>query len=179
VETPGNQQPLADIGGLYVLNLGPAGARGPFDPAEHFFTGGDPLLVVQSGVPGGPPVSAPSVGNPGSGRRGFKAIVSPSNRQKVATGGTAQFSFRVAGEKGCSDPAWVRFEEYSTLRDPAPVGFLPGTFTHTLPSALIPGQLVDEDVQTTRSVASSIHFITSQLDAGSMSRSLDLVVQVD
>lgn len=179
VDKFGSQQPLAESGGWYVVDLGPASARGPFDPDGYFYIGGDPLLIVQSGVPAGTPVSAPALGDPGSGQPGFRAFVSPENGQKVSPGGSAQFSVRVAGQEGFADPVQVRFKEYSTQRDPTPVGSLPGSLTLDVPDSIRPGQSVDVEIHTSGGIAPGIHFVTLRLDGGGMSQTLDLVVQVD
>src|SRR5581483_3379152 len=171
----GNQQSLSDTSGWYVVDLGPASAHGPQDPDGYFYIGSDPVIIVQGGVPAGTAVTAPALGDPGSAQTGFKAYVSPENGQKLAAGGTAQFTLRVVGEEGFSDPVSVRFKEYSTQRDPAPVAALPSTLSATLPSTITPGSSASAQVQTTADVAPGIHYITLELDADGLSQTVDLV----
>ena len=59
VDKLGNQHPLADQDGWYVVDLAAATTHGPADPPDYHYVGGDPLLVVQQGVPLGAEVVEP------------------------------------------------------------------------------------------------------------------------
>jgi hypothetical protein len=61
VDKLGNQYALTDHDGWYVVDLPPATAVGPFDPAGYHYVGGDPFLVVQEGVPADAPIERPRV----------------------------------------------------------------------------------------------------------------------
>ncbi len=64
VDKLGRQQPLEETAGWYVVDLAPATAVGPTDPPGYYYVGGDPLLIVQEGVPSGTPVVQPVLGAP-------------------------------------------------------------------------------------------------------------------
>ncbi len=179
IDKLGNQQPLEDVDGWYVVDLGPASARGPQDPNGYFFIGGDPVIIVQNGMPAGTPVAGPGLGDPGSQAREFKAFVSPANGQKITPGQAAQFTLDIRGFEGFSDPVSLSFKEYSTQRDPNPVASLPGTLSLDVPGSANPGDSITAVIQTAPNVAPGIHFVTLRLDGGGITRTVDLVVQVD
>jgi hypothetical protein len=179
VDKLGAEQPIGDTQGWYVVDLAPATTRGPFDPDGYFYIGGDPVLLVQRGVPPGTAVAGPGLGDPGSQVREFRVSVDPENGQKVSPGGLAQFTLQVRGYEGFSDAVSVRLKEYSTQRDPTPQGSLPDSLSLSVPDSVSPGDDVSVQVQTRDDVAPGIHFVTLELSGGGITRTVDLVVQVE
>ena len=57
----GRPQPLEPDGGRWRLALPAATAHSPLDPDGYYFIGGDPLLLVEEGVPDGAPISPPQL----------------------------------------------------------------------------------------------------------------------
>jgi hypothetical protein len=53
------------------------------DPEGYHFIGGDPLLIVESGVTPTTPVIAPRLGDPSSVAKEFKVFVTPDGGQTV------------------------------------------------------------------------------------------------
>jgi hypothetical protein len=179
VDKQGTEQPLSDSQGWYVVDLAPATTKGPFDPQGYFYIGGDPVLVVQRGVAPGTAIAAPGLGDPGSQVREFRVAVDPDNGQKVGPGGQAQYTLQVRGYEGFNEPVSVRLKEYSTQRDPNPVGSLPDTLSLSMPDTVNPGESVSVQIQTSGGVSPGIHFVTLELEGGGISRTVDLVVQVE
>ena len=179
IDKNGNQQAISETGGWYVVDLAPAATKGPFDPEGYYYIGGDPIIIVQFGVDPATPVSGPGLGDPGSQVREFKVFVSPENGQKVAPGQVAQFTLDVRGYEGFNDDVTISLKEYSTQRDPAPVSSLPGSLTLNVAGTVHPGDSVSVQVQTGGDIAPGIHFVTLNLDGGGITRTVDLVVQID
>jgi hypothetical protein len=61
VDKYGGVRPLGDEDGWYAVDLPAATAIGPFDPPGYYYLGGDPLLVVQEGVPPDTPIVEPAL----------------------------------------------------------------------------------------------------------------------
>lgn len=60
VDKFGRQTPAESDGQQWVIKLGPATAHSPLDPEGYFHIGGDPVLLVEDGVPPGAPVTPPA-----------------------------------------------------------------------------------------------------------------------
>jgi hypothetical protein len=178
IDRLGNQRPIADTGGWYVVDLGPATARGPFDPDGYYYIGGDPLIVVQSGVPPDARPAAPDLGEPGTRARGFRAFVIPANGLPAAPGQTLQFKIRLRGFEGFTDPVAVEFQSYSTQRDPAPKPSLPATLGLLVPDTIYPDDVVTALVEVRPGIAPGIHFVTLRLHSGEQTQAVDLALLV-
>ena len=59
IDKTGAQRTVQDTGESYVVDLGPASVKGPFDPDGYHYIGGAPMMLVETGVPGGAPVMEP------------------------------------------------------------------------------------------------------------------------
>jgi hypothetical protein len=57
----GRPQPLEPDGDRWRLTLAGATAHSPLDPEGYYYVGGDPLFLVEDGVPEGAPVSSPDI----------------------------------------------------------------------------------------------------------------------
>ncbi len=179
VDKTGNQTPLEAVDGWYVVDLGPASAHGPADPNGYFYVGGDPVMIVQSGVPDSAPISKPALGDPGSQPSEFRVFVTPEGGQKVVGGESASFQLDIRGYEGFGDQIAIALQSYSTQRDPGLLDALPPSISLSAPGTALPDETVAVQVHTTAEIAPGIHFITLQLEGGGVTRSVDLVVQVD
>lgn len=61
VDKTGAQQPVADAGAFYVVDIAPASVKGPMDPDGYHYIGGAPMMLVETGVPAGAAVQAPTL----------------------------------------------------------------------------------------------------------------------
>src|SRR5215510_2324785 len=104
VNRAGQTLPVQENAGWWVVDLPGATAHFPEDPAGYHFIGGEPLLLVENGVPGDAPVVAPALGEPGSVTREFRLFASPTDGQTVTAGQPAEFFINVRGYEGFVDP---------------------------------------------------------------------------
>jgi hypothetical protein len=59
VDKTGMQNPTADTGGFYVVDLAAATVNGPVDPDGYHYVGGPTMMLVETGVPANAPVEEP------------------------------------------------------------------------------------------------------------------------
>jgi hypothetical protein len=57
----GRVQPIEPDGDRWRLTLAGATAHSPLDPEGFYYVGGDPLLLIEDGVPDGAPVTPPDL----------------------------------------------------------------------------------------------------------------------
>jgi hypothetical protein len=62
LEKNGAAQAAGDQAGTWAGPLGPATAHFVDDPSGYYFIGGEPVLLVEEGVPSNAPLRTPSVG---------------------------------------------------------------------------------------------------------------------
>ena len=114
VDKYGGSVPLVEQQGAWMVSLPPATGSDPRDPAGYFYIGGDPLIVVEEGVPAGAPVDPPIVG--GAAQRSFEIAANPAD-QTVASGAAAEFFLATQGVSGA--PIQLQVVEWSTQADPS------------------------------------------------------------
>ena len=95
----GNQVPLVEKSGWYVVDLPPSNIRGPFDPAGYHYIGGPTFILVEKSVPADAPVQEPRLGDPGSAQPGVSIALDPA-AFKFRPGETAQYTLRLKGIEG-------------------------------------------------------------------------------
>ncbi len=176
VDQYGNEQPINDQGGWYVVDLAPATARSGSDPNGYFYVGGQTQIIVQSGVPAGTPISTPALGDPGSSAREFKVQISPANGQKISSGQSTQFTLRVRGFEGFNDPINVTIKEYTNAGDRTPRE-VPSQISLNVAPTIQANSRVDIQVATAPDLPSSLHFITVELSGGGITHTVDLVLE--
>jgi hypothetical protein len=183
VDRQGSTQQLQENQGWWVLDLPAATAYFKLseqikDPDGYHFIGGDPVLIVESGVDASAPVVAPSLGDPGSVAREFKVFVSPEGGQTVGRGQPAEFFAATRGYEGYSEPINFSVTQWSTQRFPEPKGGSTLPLAATLPGGVKPGQTGTLHFETA-GADPGIYYITVQADAGSMSRTFDLALVIN
>ncbi len=119
LDRDGDQHPVQDAQGWWLIDLAGATAHYPQDPAGYHFIGGEPLILVEQGVSPEAPVVAPALGEPGSVAREFRLYLNPQAGQTVARGEAADFFVNVRGEEGFSEPVGFTLENWSTPAVPA------------------------------------------------------------
>ena len=118
LDREGNKKPLQEAQGWWVFDLAGATAHYPEDPGGYHFIGGEPLLLVESGVDPNAPVVAPALGDPGSVPREFHLFPSPRDGQTVSQGQAAEFFISVRGYEGFSEPVTFTLDHWSSQRVP-------------------------------------------------------------
>ena len=111
--------------GYWWVSLPPATAHAAGDPEGYFFIGGDPLLLLEDGVPASAPVTQPAAGCTLSNgtltlQRGFEMSLTPAGGQTVRRGDAAEFTLKTRGLAGFDEPLALRVVEWSTQRFPTP-----------------------------------------------------------
>ena len=111
--------------GYWWVSLPPATAHAAGDPEGYFFIGGDPLLLLEDGVPASAPVAQPAAGCTLSNgaltlQRGFEMSLTPAGGQTVRRGDAAEFTLKTRGLAGFDEPLALRVVEWSTQRFPTP-----------------------------------------------------------
>ena len=180
VDRLGNVQPLQANQGWWVVDLPAASAYFKVndqikDPEGYHFIGGDPLLILESGVDANATVVAPRLGDPGSVAKEFKVFVTPEAGQTVRSGEAAEFFADTRGYEGFSDPIAFSIVQWSTQRfpDPKDGGTLP--LAATVPSGVKPGNTATLHFETA-GADPGIYYITVRADAGSVSKTFDLAL---
>jgi hypothetical protein len=95
----GNQVPLMENDGWYVVDLPGSSIKGPFDPEGYHYIGGPTFTIVEKGVPANSPVQEPRRGDPGSAQPGVTMALDPA-AYKFHPGETARFTLRLKGIEG-------------------------------------------------------------------------------
>jgi len=182
VDRQGKSQTLQDQQGWWVIDLPAATAYFKIsdqikDPEGYHFIGGDPLLLVESGVDASSPVLVPALGDPGSVARDFKVFVSPENGQTVSGGQAAEFFASTHGYEGFSDAITFRVVQWSSQRFPEAKdgGSLP--LAASLPGSVKPGETATLHFETA-GADPGIYYIKVQAEAGSISRTVDLALVI-
>jgi hypothetical protein len=167
-----------DSEGWWVINLPAATAHFPLDPDGYHFIGGDPLLLVESGVDPNAPVVAPALGEPGSVAREFRLFASPPNGQTVSQGQAADFFISVRGYEGFADPVSFSLVQWSSQRVPAAQDPSTLPLDVRLPSATQPG-LVGTLHVTTAGAEPGIYYLTLQASGGGQNKAVELALVVN
>ena len=180
VDRLGNVQPLQDNQGWWVVNLPAASAYFKVndqikDPEGYHFIGGDPMLIVESGVDPNAAVVVPRLGDPGSVAKEFKVFVSPDGGQTVNRGDAAEFFAQTRGYEGFADPINFSIVQWSTQRFPDPKDGSSLPLAATIPSGVKPGSTATLHFETA-GADPGIYFITVQADSGSITRTFDLAL---
>jgi hypothetical protein len=180
IDRLGNAQSLQDNAGWWVVDLPAATAYFKLneqikDPDGYHFIGGDPLLIVESGVDPSAPVVAPSLGDPGSVAREFKVFVTPDGGQTVNRGDPADFFAQTRAYEGFSDPISFSIVQWSTQRFPDPKDPASLPLAAWLPSGVKPGEVATLRFQTA-GADPGIYYIKVQADGGSVSQTFDLAL---
>jgi hypothetical protein len=178
IDRHGNQQPVQESQGWWVMDLPGATAHYPDDPGGYHFIGGDPMLLVEQGVDPGAPVGAPALGDPGSVPREFKLFPNPKDGQTVNRGDPADFFISVRGYEGFADPVSFILDHWSTQRFPqaqdpgaVPLGL-------TLPSNVSPGQVATIHIDTS-GADPGIYYLDLVATGGGMSKGIELPLVVN
>ena len=173
----------AEREGWWWVSLAPATAHAPDDPDGYYFIGGDPLVLIENGVPAATPVVEPATGCVMDGRgvsleKGFVVSLSPAGGQTVPLGKAADFTIASRGLAGFSEPISLRVAEWSTQRFPTarPPADLP--LKVTLPASVRPGQRATVHVETAGG-APGIYFIAIEAAAGPASRRVELALVLE
>jgi hypothetical protein len=179
----GNSQALTDNQGWWVLDLPAATAHFQVsdqikDPDGYHFIGGDPLLVVETGVTPSTPVVAPVLGDPGSVAKGFKAFVTPDGGQTVNRGDAADFFAATHSYEGFSDPISFSVVQWSTQRFPDPKDGSTFPLADSLPGNVKPGDTATLHFETA-GADPGIYYIKVEADAGGTSQTYDLALAVN
>jgi hypothetical protein len=174
----GQSVPVQESQGWWVVNLAPATAHFPLDPDGYHFIGGEPLLLIETGVQPNTPVLAPALGDPGSVPREFRLFPSPSDGQTVGQGQPAEFFVRVQGEEGFSDPVSISLDHWNTQRFPQPQDPSALPLQLKLPVPTQPGQTATIHFETS-GADPGIYFFTFQATGGGQTKSFDLALVID
>jgi hypothetical protein len=183
VDRQGHSQALQDNQGWWVIDLPAATAYFKLsdqikDPEGYHFIGGDPLLIVETGVEASAPVLAPALGEPGSVAREFKVFVSPDGGQTVGRGQPAEFFASTRGYEGFTDQISFSVVQWSTQRFPEPKDGSSLPLAATLPGSVKPGETATLHFDTT-GADPGIYYVRVQADAGGMSKSFDLALAIN
>jgi hypothetical protein len=159
--------------GWWVLNLAPATAHDPRDPPGYFSIGGDPLILIEAGVPPGATVEPPVIGGapPGS----FEIAANPAD-QTVTGGRAAEFFLATQGASGA--PIELRLTEWSTQADPSPQDAASVPLGINLPLTVRAGQTATVHVETA-GAQPGIYYLTLTAAATGTSRTVELALVVD
>ncbi|MHB1161890.1 MAG: COG1470 family protein [Chloroflexota bacterium] len=140
----GQQYPLVEKSGWYVVDLPSSNVRGPFDPQGYHYIGGQTFVLVQQGVPGDAPIQEPRLGEPGLVQPGVQMALDPA-AFKFRPGETARFTLRLRGIEGFG----------SELR--LSVKGLPAGARVEMPSTAFPGDRVNVAVHTEGSLKPGLY----------------------
>jgi hypothetical protein len=162
--------------GAWWLTLGPASAHAPGDPDGYHFIGGDPLLLIEDGVPPTTPVAEPAAGC--VTEAGFLLAVAPAGGQTVHRGEVAEFTLRARGQGGFAAPLALRVREWSTQRFPTPRSGATLPLQLTLPERLPIGQPVTVHLGTT-GVGTGIYYVVLEASGDGKTQSIELALVVD
>jgi hypothetical protein len=174
----GAPQPLTEVQGWWVVNLGPASAHYDTDPEGYFFIGGDPLLIVEEGVASGSPVVPPALGNPGSSPAGFRLAVNPSGGQTVARGAPADFAIAIQSVEGFSQPVSLRVSQWSTQGSPEPKAVDSLPFALSMPASVRPGTTARVHIDTGEADP-GIYYLAVEAAAGSLTQTVELALVLE
>jgi hypothetical protein len=178
LDRDGNQHPVQNSQGWWVIDLAGATAHYPQDPGGYHFIGGEPVLLVEEGVDPAAPVVAPALGDPGSVPREFRLYLNPENGQTVSRGQAADFFVNVRGEEGFSDPVSFSIDHWSTQRCPQPQDPAALPLAVSLPSTAAPGQTAQVHVETA-GAGPGIYFLDVVASGGGMSKEVQLALAVN
>ena len=95
----GQQYPLTQNSGWYVVDLPSSNVHGPFDPPGYHYIGGQTFVIVEQGVPADAPIQEPRLGDPGSAQPGVQLSLDPPSF-KFSPGQTASFALRLRSIEG-------------------------------------------------------------------------------
>jgi hypothetical protein len=178
VDRNGNQKPLQDSQGWWVMDLPGATAHYPEDPAGYHFIGGEPLLLVEQGVDPSAPVAAPALGDPGSVPREFRLFVNPQDGQTVGAGQAAEFFVSVRGYEGFSEPVSFTLDHWSTQRFPQAQDASSLPLGLTLPSNVAPGSVATVRIETA-GADPGIYYLDLVANGGGISKVIELPLVVN
>ncbi len=174
----GNQHPLQDSQGWWLVDLAGATAHYPDDPAGYYFIGGEPRLLVEQGVSPDAPVVAPALGDPGSVPREFRLYLNPQDGQTVSSGEPADFFVNVRGEEGFADPVSFTLDHWSTQRFPQPQDPATLPVQVSLPAPVVPGQTGMVHVETS-GAGPGIYFLDLVGTGGGLTKDVQLALVVN
>jgi hypothetical protein len=159
-----------------VADARPASAHAPGDPAGYSFIGGDPLLLIEDGVPPTTPVVEPAAGC--ATEAGFALAVAPAGGQTVRRGEVAEFTLQARGQGGFSAPLALRVREWSTQRFPTrqPGATLP--LQVMVPDRLALGQPMPMRLGTS-GVDPGIYYVVLEASGDGQRRTVELALVVD
>lgn len=179
LDREGNTKPLQDSQGWWVLDLAGATAHYPGDPGNYYFIGGEPLLLIESGVDSNAPVVAPALGDPGSVPREFRLFPSPKDGQTVAQGQAAEFFISVRGYEGFAEPVNFALDHWSSQRVPTAQdpGSLP--LRVSTPSYVMPGQSAAVIHVETAGAEPGIYYLDLVATGGDITKSVELALVIN
>jgi hypothetical protein len=169
----GASLPVGVEQGAWVLSLAPATASDPRDPPGYFSIGGDPLILIEEGVPAGASVDPPVVG--GAPQGSFDIAANPAD-QTVNSGQAADFFLATQGANGA--PIQIRLDQWTTQADPSPHDPASIPLGINLPLTVRAGQTATVHVETA-GAQPGIYYLTLTASAGAASRSVELALVVD
>jgi hypothetical protein len=178
IDRSGASHPLQDSLGWWVVDLAPATAHFPEDPAGYHFIGGEPLLLVENGVDPSAPVVAPALGDPGSVPREFRLFPNPRDGQTVGQGQAAEFFISVRGYEGFSEPVSFSIDHWSTQRFPQAQdpGSLP--LAVSVPTSVMPGLIGTVHIETA-GAEPGIYFLDLVASGGGVTKPIELALVIN
>jgi len=183
IDRLGNAHTLESNQGWWVVDLPAATAYFQLndqikDPAGYHFIGGDPLLIVESGVDASTPVVAPRLGDPGSAASEFKVFVTPDGGQTVNRGDAAEFFAATHSYEGFSAPIDFKVIQWSTQRFPDAKDGATFPLSNSMPTGVKPGDTATLHFETA-GADPGIYFIKVEADGGGISKTFDLALVVN
>jgi len=163
----GQQFPLAEKDGWYVIDLPSSGVKGPFDPDGYHYIGGQTFVLVQQGVSADAPIQEPRLGDPGSAQPGVVLALDPA-AYKFRPGESARFTLRLRGIEGFGSQLQLS------------VAGLPSGATVDLPTTAFPGDRVPVTVASNGSLKPGLYVdeIFIEANGGGVSARVPLNLEV-
>jgi len=178
IDRGGASAPATQADGWWVADLPAATAHYPEDHPYYYFIGGEPRLLVESGVEPSAPVAAPALGDPGGAVREFKLFPNPADGQTVGQGQAAELFISIRGYEGFGDPVSFRLSQWSTQRVPEPQDPSALPIQLRLPGAIVPGLTATVRFETV-GAEPGIYFLQLEATGGGQSRTVDLALVVN
>lgn len=163
----GQQFPLKEQSGWYMVDLPSSGVKGPFDPDGYHYIGGQTFVLVQQGVAADAPIQEPRLGDPGSAQPGVALALDPA-AFKFSPGQTAGFTLRLRGIEGFNSQLQLS------------VKGLPAGASVNMPSTAYPGERVGVTVNSNGSLKPGLYVDEIFLEAsgGGVSSRVPLNLEV-
>jgi hypothetical protein len=183
IDRQGRSQPLQEMQGWWVLDVPAATAYFKVndqmkDPEGYHFIGGDPMLILESGVDPSAPVVAPALGEPGSVPREFKVFVSPDGGQTVGRDQPAEFFATTRAYEGFSEPIGFTVTQWSSQRFPEVKDASSLPLAATLPASTKAGETATLHFETA-GADPGIYYLHVQADGGGQTKAFDLALVIN